>query len=113
MKSGEALCANGWPAAEITFRTAAAEPLIREVVKRRANSTSPNSALLPTECAIEPELRPGEIDIDGLAERLTGVPRKILRSVAEAFPPMLAPADAPLSVEARDVIAQMESFIRR
>lgn len=34
LKSCETLCANGLPAAEITFRTAAAEPLIREVVKR-------------------------------------------------------------------------------
>jgi len=30
----EKLCANGLPAAEITFRTAAAEPVIREAVRR-------------------------------------------------------------------------------
>ena len=34
LRSGETLCANGLPAAEITFRTAAAKPLIRAVVKR-------------------------------------------------------------------------------
>jgi len=34
LKICEALCANGLPAAEITFRTAAAEPVIREAVKR-------------------------------------------------------------------------------
>ena len=34
LKTCESLCANDLPAAEITFRTAAAEPLIREVVKR-------------------------------------------------------------------------------
>ena len=34
LKSCETLCANGLAAAEITFRTAAAEPLIREVAKR-------------------------------------------------------------------------------
>ena len=34
LKSCEALRANGLPAAEITLRTAAAEPLIREAVKR-------------------------------------------------------------------------------
>ena len=34
LKSCETLCANGLAAAEITFRTAAAEPLIREVVRR-------------------------------------------------------------------------------
>ena len=34
LKSCETLCANGLPAAEITFRTAAAEAVIREAVKR-------------------------------------------------------------------------------
>ena len=34
LKSCEALCANGLPAAEITFRTAAAEAVIREAAKR-------------------------------------------------------------------------------
>lgn len=34
LKSCETLCANGLAAAEITFRTAVAEPLIREVAKR-------------------------------------------------------------------------------
>lgn len=34
LKTCGSLCANGLPAAEITFRTAAAEPLIREVAKR-------------------------------------------------------------------------------
>ena len=34
LKSCETLCANGLPAAEITFRTAAAEGLIREAAKR-------------------------------------------------------------------------------
>ena len=34
LRSCETLCANGLPAAEITFRTAAADPLIRAVTKR-------------------------------------------------------------------------------
>jgi len=34
LKVCEALCSNGLPAAEITFRTAAAESVIREAVKR-------------------------------------------------------------------------------
>ena len=77
----------------------------------RAGQVAP--ALFPTECKVETELRPGEIDIDGLAERLTGVPRKGYRCVADAFPPTLIPADAPISEEARNVLAQMESFIKR
>ena len=69
-------------------------------------------ALFPTECKAETDLRPGEIDIDAVAERLTGVPRKGYRSVADAFPPTLIPADAPISDDARNILAQMESFIK-
>jgi len=80
-------------------------------VPEQTGMTAP--ALFPTTCEIETELRPGEIDIDELAERLTGVKRKGYRRVADAFPPTLIPADAAISDEARDILAQMESFIRK
>ena len=48
LKCCETLCANGLAAAEITFRTAAAEPLIREVVRRFPEMTVGAGTVLNT-----------------------------------------------------------------
>jgi len=64
----------------------------------------------PTETTPAP-LQAGEIDIETLAERLTGRKSAELHSLDEAFPPRLTPPDAVPDAEWREILAQQESFI--
>ena len=57
------------------------------------------------------ELGATDIDIETLAEKLTGRPSPELGALSEAFPPRLVPAEAELDLEWRDLLAQLESFI--
>lgn len=52
-----------------------------------------------------------DIDIERLAEKLTGKKSPEWHSTAEAFPPQLVPADAGMDDDWRELLAQMESFI--
>ena len=53
----------------------------------------------------------GEIDIETLAERLTGRKSPELHLLDEAFPPHLTPLDDVPEPEWRELLAQLESFI--
>ena len=57
------------------------------------------------------ELGEDDIDIETLAEQLTGKPSPELHSLAEAFPPRLVPAEAVVDDDWRELLAQLESFI--
>ena len=60
--------------------------------------------------AVEPLPLDG-IDIETLAERLTGKPRPHWTSTAEAFPPPLAPEDGDVDADWKDRLAQLASFV--
>ena len=66
--------------------------------------------VLPVE-VVPTELGADDIDVETLAERLTGRPSPELGTLAEAFPPRLVPAEAELDPEWCDLLAQLESFI--
>ena len=75
----------------------------------------PEGTLLP-EAVYSTEVVPaalgeGDIDIERLAEKLTGKKSPERHSLTEAFPPQLVPADAEMDDEWRELLAQMESFI--
>lgn len=66
--------------------------------------------VFPTE--VEPgELADGAIDMETLAEHLTGKKSPEWSSLTQAFPPELVPAEAKIEDDWREILAQMESFI--
>ena len=56
-------------------------------------------------------LAAGDIDIETLAERLTGRKNPGWHSLAEAFPSRQIPAGVELEPEWRELLAQLESFL--
>lgn len=57
------------------------------------------------------ELGADDIDIETLAEKLTGKRSPELHSLDEAFPPRLTTPDAGIDAEWREILAQLEAFI--
>ena len=57
------------------------------------------------------ELGANDIDIETLAEKLTGKRSPELHSLDEAFPPRLTPTDAGIDAEWREILAQLEAFV--
>ena len=85
------------------------------ILKHFGLPTVPEGTPLPEPVfptAVEPvALTDGAIDIDALAEHLTGKKSPELASLAQTFPPQLVPADAEVEEDWRELLAQMESFI--
>ena len=57
------------------------------------------------------ELGENDIDIETLAENLTGRKSPELASLDEAFPPRLTPEDAVTDPEWKEKLAQLEAFV--
>ena len=85
------------------------------ILKHFGLPTVPEGTALPeavyTAKVVPSELGEGDIDIEQLAEKLTGKKSPELHSIAEAFPPSLVPTDAGVDDDWRELLAQMESFI--